>query len=717
MKIKLQTPVIFFLILSLFIFACSPLNQALATPANPDASPVAAGTESSNAQPQLSDIISSDNAKNLVEISSWGKGSGHHPTYSPDGGLIAVSSSSGIYLYDSQTLQENMRIEASSYDVLEMAFSPDGKILSAIAGTYGDITVIQCDLASGSELHSWSADLTYNNDVNIVSLSADGRTVAVLTGTYEDGTVKLLDVASGQELHSLSVFYAEILTLSPDGKTLAVANYEGVALWDVTSGDQLRTIVTSSDLSNPAVISLTFSPDGKTLATGSEPASAGNTKRGTVQLWDVASGNRLDGFSEDIADVVTLLIFSQDGERLAGGSADAIKLWDVANGNELLSINASNLERLAFSPDGKTLVSASSIGDDSVKLWDAATGDLLFTLKGDDVGGNVIWSADSGTLAYESATGFSVGLRDLASGAIRSLSGHPYYVESIAFSPDGKMLASASMWNAMVAPDNLLKLWDVASGQELHILNGHRSTVGNVAFSPDGMMLASASWDETIKLWDVASGSELRTLSGNTGLGYSVAFSPDGKLLASAFNDEAGDVVKLWDVTSGSELRTLSVNTDQGLRLSFSPDGKVLVSSNYWGYGGLWQLWDVATGQELPAFSENIDTQRSFAFSPDGGTLAIGFEDGTVKLLDVASGQELYTLSGHTKAVRTLAFSSDGNLLISGGGDHIKLWDAASGDELASLSVVDVYRLSLSPNGKLMLVRSFRGLSLWGVSP
>src|SRR3990170_391884 len=112
MKIKLQTPVIFFLILSLFIIACSLLSQVLATPANPDASPVASpvasGTESSNTEPQLSDIISSDNAKNLVEISSWGKGSGHLPTYSPDGGLIAVSSSSGIYLYDAQTFEERM---------------------------------------------------------------------------------------------------------------------------------------------------------------------------------------------------------------------------------------------------------------------------------------------------------------------------------------------------------------------------------------------------------------------------------------------------------------------------------------------------------------------------------------------------------------------------------------------------------------------------------
>ena len=107
MKIRLQSPVIFFLILSILILSCGPFSEVLLTPADPDETPVAPGTESSNAtvQPQLSDVISSDNAKNLVEISSWGKGSGHLPTYSPDGGLIAVSSTSGIYLYDSQTLQ------------------------------------------------------------------------------------------------------------------------------------------------------------------------------------------------------------------------------------------------------------------------------------------------------------------------------------------------------------------------------------------------------------------------------------------------------------------------------------------------------------------------------------------------------------------------------------------------------------------------------------
>ncbi len=129
------------------------MSNVIGTPANPDGAPVAPGTESQTTG-QTGDIISSDNAKNLVEIATFGKGSGHHPTYSPDGGLLAVSSSSGIYLYHSQTLQGSMHF--SEADVFDIAFSPDGKTLSALSGYHQNFAVHQWDVASGSQLHSLS---------------------------------------------------------------------------------------------------------------------------------------------------------------------------------------------------------------------------------------------------------------------------------------------------------------------------------------------------------------------------------------------------------------------------------------------------------------------------------------------------------------------------------------------------------------------------------
>jgi WD40 repeat protein len=285
--------------------------------------------------------------------------------------------------------------------------------------------------------------------------------------------------------------------------------------------------------------------------------------------------------------------------------------------------------------------------------------------------------------------------------------GHSSLVNSAAFSPDGKTLASGN-------DDKTIKLWNVASGKEIRTLAGHTGSVYSVAFSPDGKTLASGSWDNTIKLWDAASGKEIRTLAGHTGWVYSVAYSPDGKTLASGSNDTT---IKLWDVASGNEIRTLAGHTDLINFVAFSPDGRCLATGSR---DNAIKLWETASGKEIRTLAGHADSVRSVAFAPDGKTLASGSDDKTIKLWDAASGKEIKTLDGDTSSVHSVAFSPDGKTLASGSADNtVKLWDVARGKELRTLTghAGPVNSVAFSSDGKTLASGSEdKTVKLWDVA-
>jgi len=295
------------------------------------------------------------------------------------------------------------------------------------------------------------------------------------------------------------------------------------------------------------VCTVACSPDGKLLA------SASNKE---VKVWDAMTGKEVFTYPIKGTNVFGLA-FSPDGKRLAVAITRTVKMLNVANGQEVSTITNTGhcLFRIAFSPDGKHLAAScgSTNNKGDVRVWEADTGRLLFCLEGHaNAALNVAYSADGRLLASAGGTPMgskpgTVKIWEAGTGRdLLTLEGHPENILGLAFSPDGRRLASASGSRGS-SRAGTIKLWEVASGQEYNELGGHTGPIFCVLFSPDGRRLATASGDKTIKLWEFLTGQEVLTIPAHTSTIYSLAFSPDGRRLVSSSQDR---MVKVWDISS-----------------------------------------------------------------------------------------------------------------------------------------------------------------------
>jgi WD40 repeat protein len=288
-----------------------------------------------------------------------------------------------------------------------------------------------------------------------------------------------------------------------------------------------------------------------------------------------------------------------------------------------------------------------------------------------------------------------------------TLLGHEESVYSISFSPDGKVLASASH-------DQTIKLWHLSSRKEFRTLSGDLF-VFDVAFSHDGNLLASGNGDHTVKLWEVHSCTELRTLEAHSGNVAAVVFVPNTQMLISGSWDYT---IKIWNTKTGNRIRTLNGHTSLVNCLAISSNGHALASGSH---DKSIKLWSLKTGQEMLSLNGHESSVNTIAFSPNGELLASASDDRTIKMWNLKTGQIIHSFDGFLSAINSVCFSPDGQYLASAGDDKtIKIWSMESGKTVQTLMGHEdsVYHIAFSPDGMLLASSSSdHTIKLWQQSP
>jgi len=656
-------------------------------------------------------------------------------------------------------------IRGHYFNVKALSFSPDGKYL---ASSSGEGTIKLWGVPSGKLIRVFKG--TGRADYVSISFSPDGKYLA--SGSYERvwqvsngrliGTVKVWQVSNGRLIGTFKG-HLDLVTsvaFSPDGGLLASGSLDKtIKLWQVSDGKLIRTLKGHKGM----VWSVSFSPDGKYLASGGGPLDT------DIRLWHVVTGKVTKILKWYIdRDYVNWVCFSADSKYLASASnGGSIKVWRVADGSQIKTFKGDSV---CFSPDGKCLASATSC--DAIELWSIPNWRLVetFRFRRSNQVRFLLFSPDGTYLACVinntiNLLSFSDNKTSDKKTELKQTEeiqtaetktefelvipkGHLDEVRSVAFSPDGRYLASGSrdgtvkLWRipdgiliktshvggtlyAMaVTPDfrylatsdsEKIKIWRLTDGTLLRILKGHYDGASCLAFSRNGKYLASAS-KGIVRLWRMSDGTLLRWLPAEYKIS-SVIFTPDNKYIVSASRK-----IKVWRITDGTLVKTFSTSGSPD-SISLSPDGRLLAAS----YGNTIKIWQTSNGGLIKMLKEG-DTKFIFSidFSPDGRYLASGswsgFRNRTARLWRLSDWHLVKTIKTSCDDLTywhfLVKFSPDGKYLAGSLASRtIKLWSVPNGKLIRTLKGYSwpVRFVNFSPDGKFLISRD-KSLRLWQLS-
>lgn len=395
--------------------------------------------------------------------------------------------------------------------------------------------------------------------------------------------------------------------------------------------------------------------------------------------------------------------YSPDGKWLASAGDDrTIKFWDVATRRQVVSLNGhtQGVTCLAFSPDGQRLATGSY--DATIKIWnllnwraDHGAPTVLATARLKHLVHSIAFSPDGKQIASD---GDKLRLWKADTGEeLRTFDDAGMGVSGVSFSSDGRRLASAChKLGALVA-------FDVMTGARIFTVKGNFQ---RLAHSPDGKWLAASNWDRTVRVLDAMTGEERAVLKGHTN-GASATFAPDSMRIATASGDQT---VRIWETSTGRELLTLKGHTDGVAEVAFSPDGKQVASA---GGDKTVKVWDVNLGQEFRTVRLGRGASHfwELAISPADGSLACRGVDGKLKIWEPVSGKELLSLE--TPGVRP-GFSTDGKRLVTSDahGKALEVWNTLNGQKVLTLAGLPGARFS-PDNTRLVAPISNSAVKIW----